>query len=232
MKNLLYYILFLAFFEALQAQDLLSYMVELRTDLPTEVQDKFSRKVKQDLLKLQKRKEKIKDSKRFIKYTFNFLHQNYLKTYHKTASFSETIAKGKYNCVSGTALIGYFLEQNGYQCVYYETPKHAFLVVQIAPNDRVLVESTAFFSGGLIDNEEQIGIELTNYQPVVQIQAIHLVGLLCYNEGVLAYENQDYLSALRFGNQAYYFYASPRHKALCLLAKQNLENQKFYSKIE
>ncbi len=94
------------------------------------------------------------------------------------------------------------------------------------------LKAPLFFSGGLIDNEHQIDFELEHYKPIAQIQAIHLVGLLYYNEGVLAYENQDYLKALSLANQAYYFYASPRHKALCYLAKQNLETQKSYTQID
>lgn len=227
------YILFVGLIpNNLFAQDILPYIMSVERNLSEKVSQDFIRKVEKDLQKLNKKKAKIKDAKIFIDYLFYFLHRNYLKTYHKTANFTQTIAKGKYNCVSGTALIGYFLEQLGYQCIYYETQKHTFLLVQIAPNDNILVESTAFFSGGLIDKEEQINIELKNYEPIAQIQAIHLVGIQYYNEGVLAYENQDYVKSLSFANQAYYFYPSPRHKTLCHLAKQNIFNQKSYSKID
>jgi hypothetical protein len=207
-------------------------MMRIESPLTEATCQDFRNKVEQDLQKLRKRKEKVADDKAFIRYVFNFLHRRYLKTYLKTANFSETIAKGSYNCVGGTALIGYFLERLAYTCWYYETQKHTFLIAQVAPNDRLLIESTAFFSGGLIDDEQQINVELENYKPIAQIQAIHLVGILYYNEGVLAYESQDYLKTLSLANQAYYFYASPRHKALCYLAKQNLEAQKSYTKID
>ena len=207
-------------------------MMSVEKNLTEKVSQEFIRKVEKDLQKLNKKKVKTNNDKYFINYLFHFLHRNYLKTYYKTANFAQIITKGKYNCVSGTSLIGYFLEYSGYNCLYYETQKHTFLIVELTPTDRILVESTAFFSGGLIDDEEQINIALKNYQPLAQIQAIHLVGLQYYNEGVLAYENQDYVKSLSFANQAYYFYPSTRHKVLCHLAKQNFDLQKFYSKVE
>lgn len=205
-------------------------MAKVESDLHIEAQEGFSKKIEKDLCKLKKRKTKIHGDKAFVKYVFNFLHRKYLKTYQKTANFAHTIASGEYNCVTGTALIGYFLEEFGYQCIYYETQTHVFFMVKLPNNSRLLIESTAFFAGGLIDDEKKIAEAFAEYQPIATIKLIHLLGLQLYNEGVLAYKKQDYLKALSFGNQAYYFYPSTRHKILCNLAKQELESQKTYAK--
>lgn len=196
--------------------------MSVEPDLQAVVKQNFIQKVEQDLIRLQKKQSKVKNDKIFIQKVFNFLHQKYLRNYHKTANFVQIITQKRYNCVSGTALIGYFLEQFGYVCNYYEAQKHVFLIVQITDEDRLLVESTAFFSGSLIDDEKQINMKLADYQPITQIQAIHLVGLQFYNVAVLAYEKQDYLKTLTFSNKAYYFYPSARHRALHQKAKQLL----------
>lgn len=207
-------------------------MAKAESNLPIAVQEDFFKKLEKDLYKLKKRKAKINGDKAFAKYVFNFLHRKYLKTYQKTANFARTIASGEYNCLTGTALMGYFLEEFGYKCIYYETQTHVFLIAKLPNNSRLLVESTAFFAGGLIDDEKKITETFAEYQPIAAIELIHLLGLQLYNEGVLAFKKQDYLKALSFGNQAYYFYPSARHKLLCNLAKQELESQKTYSKVD
>lgn len=231
MKILYAYILLVLLFESGFAQDVLSCMIKIEADLSENLQANFTKKVNEDLQKFQTKKLKNKDDKIFIKYIFNFLHRKYLKRYHKTANFAQTIVSGKYNCVVGTALIGYFLEKMHYKCEYYETPTHTFLIVFLENNRRLLIESTAFFSGGLIDDEKKITETLQNYQIITKIKLTHLIGLQLYNQGVLAYERGDYLNALIFANRAYYFYPSVRHKTLCNLAKQRLALQKDYSKL-
>jgi len=228
LKTFLTHILPLLFFGSVFAQDVLSCMMKVEANLSEKIQVDFTRKVSKDLQKIRMRKSKTKNDKVFIKYVFNFLHRNYLKEYHKTANFVQTIVSGKYNCVTGTALIGYFLEELGYECIYYETKTHVFLLTNLNNDDKLLVESTAFFSGGLIDDEKKIAETFTDYQPIATIRLIHLVGLQLYNEGVLAYEKQDYLKSLSLGNQAYYFYPSTRHKVLCNLARRKLECQRVF----
>lgn len=232
LKNFACYILLFLATECLFAQNVLSLMAKVETSLEITVQEDFLKKLEQNLRKLKKRKLKTKEDKVFVQYVFNFLHQKYLKTYSKATSFTQTIVSGKYNCVVGTALIGFFLEELGYRCIYYETKTHVFLLVYLPNDDKLLIESTAFFAGGLIDDEETIIEIMKKYQPITTIKLIHLVGIQLYNEGVLAYDKQDYLKALSLGNQAYYFYPSTRHKLLCSLAKQELESQKSHSKID
>ncbi|GAB4131668.1 MAG: hypothetical protein OHK0045_09430 [Raineya sp.] len=204
--------------------------MSIEPDLQSVTKQNFIQKVEKDLTSLKIKQAKAKNAKVFVRYVFNYLHQNYLKNYFETANFTQIITQKRYNCVSGTALIGYFLERLGYVCKYYETERHTFLMLQITPEDRILVESTAFFSGGLIDNEEQIDIEFRKYQPIAQIQAIHLVGLQFYNEAVLAYRSQDYLKTLSLSNTAYHFYPSARHRALHQQAKQLLLIEQGYCK--
>jgi len=231
LKTFVAYILPLLLFGSGFAQDVLSCMMKIETSLSEKIQTDFTKKVDKDLQKIRIKKSKIKNDKVFIKYVFNFLHRKYLKEYQKTANLAQTIVSGKYNCVVGTALIGYFLEKMHYKCEYHETQTHTFLIVLLENNRRLLLESTAFFSGGLIDDEKQITETLLSYQTIAKIKLINLVGLQLYNQGVLAYEKEDYLNALILGNRAYYFYPSVRHKILCNWAKQKLEVQRDYSKL-
>src|SRR5688500_3104570 len=57
-----------------------------------------------NFIKKLERKEIQKKSTEFIRRLFVKTHQEFLRHYTQYASFSETLDKGRYNCLTGTAL--------------------------------------------------------------------------------------------------------------------------------
>ncbi len=206
-------------------QDMMPYFWAVQPNVSVQEKKGFEDKIAKSFEKLQNKQVRIHDEKQFLQYTFNYIHTQYLKTYQKEANFYDIVSKGYYNCVSGNILFAYFLEKIGYQYQIYESDNHVFMMVSVSEKDRVLVEITAFFGEGMIDNEKKIDEKLLDLRPTGTASLMNLAGMQFYNEAVLAFQDQKYLESLSLSNKAYYFYPSEKVKALYQISKQKLSEQ-------
>lgn len=184
----------------------------------------WQKKLEKDAQKLYHKRLCFKSEKAFLRHLFHFLHQKYLKTYEKNASWHHIFQKGIYNCVGGVALFAYFLEKTGFVYQIYETNNHVFLCVIGETGEFFMIETTAFFSKGLLSNNLKIG----DFAYLSSISLENLVGIFYYNEAVKAYTDKNFVTSLSFANKAYQFYPCLRNKEIFVLSKEKLEKQVVY----
>jgi hypothetical protein len=175
-----------------------------------------------------KQKESPRNSTRFCRLLFNRTHQEFFRRYSQFASFSETLNRGKYNCLTGTALYALLLNHFDIAYTIIETNYHIFLLAE-TDDGQVLFEATDPINGFVTDAKEiarmidhykkniPLGVPLDGkryymftselYQPVGLSE---LRGLLHYNVSTNAYNNQDFESAIKHLDRAIDLYSSPR----------------------
>ena len=175
-----------------------------------------------------KQKESPRNTARFCRFLFDRTHQEFFRRYSQFASFSETLNKGKYNCLTGTALYALLLSHFDIAYTIIETNYHIFLMVETV-DGQVLFEATDPIDGFVTDAKEisrridqykkniPQGAALDGkryymftsalYQPVALSE---LRGLLHYNVSTNAYNNQNFESAIVHLERALDLYSSPR----------------------
>ena len=173
-------------------------------------------------------KESPRNTARFCRLLFNRTHQEFFRRYSQFASFSETLDKGKYNCLTGTALYALLLSYFDIEYTIIETNYHIFLLAE-TDDGQVLFEATDPIDGFVTDAKEisrlidhykrniPQGARLDGkryymfsselYQPVGLSE---LRGLLHYNVSTNAYNNQDFESAIEHLDRSLDLYSSPR----------------------
>lgn len=175
-----------------------------------------------------KQKESPRNTARFCKLLFNRTHQEFLRRYSQFASFSETLNKGKYNCLTGTALYALLLNHFGIDYTIIETNYHIFLLAE-TDDGQVLFEATDPINGFVTDAKE-IARRIDHYKKNIPqgapldgkryytytselFQPVglgELRGLLHYNVSTHAYNNQDFQVAIDHLDRALDLYSSPR----------------------
>lgn len=225
MKKTVYIFTFLLQLSWAFGQDMMPYFLAVQPNISVDETRIFEEKILKSVEKLQNKKVRIKDEKQFLKYTFNYVHTTYLKSYQKEANFYDVMTKGYYNCVSGNILLAYFFGKMNYQFQIYESENHVFMMLSLSEKDRILMESTAFFGDGMIDDEKKIDEQLAKLRPTGTANLMNLAGMQFYNEAVLAFQDQKYLESLSLSNKAYYFYPSEKVKTLYQISKQKLSEQ-------
>lgn len=85
---------------------------------------------------------KFKSKSRFLHHVFYKVHRKFLRQYKQVEPFNGLFNGGGYNCVSGTALYAFFLEQLGISYTIYETRYHIFLLACLPDSTRILFEAT------------------------------------------------------------------------------------------
>ncbi len=184
----------------------------------------WQKKLEKDAQRLYHKRLRFKSEKAFLRHLFHFLHQKYLKTYEKNASWHHIFQNGTYNCVGGVALFAYFLEKTGFVCQIHETNNHVFLCAIGETGEVFMIETTAFFSEGLLS--DNLRIEDLAYLSIISLE--NLVGIFYYNEAVKAYTDENFVASLSFANKAYQFYPCLRNKEIFALSKEKLEKQVVY----
>lgn len=173
-------------------------------------------------------KELPRKTARFCRVLFNRTHQEFFRRYSQFASFSETLNKGKYNCLTGTALYALLLNHFEINYTIIETNYHIFLLADT--NDgQVLFEATDPINGFVTDAKE-IARRIDHYKKNIPqgapldgkryytytselFQPVglgELRGLLHYNVSTNAYNNQDFRVAIDHLDRALDLYSSPR----------------------
>ena len=179
------------------------------------------------------------DEERFLKHVFYKTHRKFLKFYKNHTSLNQLFDNGNYDCLSATSLFVLILDALDFEYIIKETDYHVYLLVKTAAKN-YLFESTDPLSGFVADSEEirrrahfykegagEPG-EVTGLSSDKQsyhfsravdnsINKIQLAGLHYYNKGILLYNQQHYLEALKEIQKGLIFYNSPRIKEFLAL---------------
>jgi hypothetical protein len=178
------------------------------------------------LIKKLERKENQVSDATFLRFLFSKTHAQFLRHFNEFASFSETLTKGKYNCLTGTALYAMLLDHFDIEYKIIETNYHIFLVATTAQG-KFLFEATD--PHGFVDNEEAIEKRIRTYKENRMAEAVadkkfyrynfelfnevtldQMAGLLSYNQAVKAYNDRNLASSIFLLQNAQELYSSPR----------------------
>jgi hypothetical protein len=173
-------------------------------------------------------KELRKDNLKFCRLLFQKTRQEFLRQYTQYASFTETLNKGRYNCLTGTALYAILLDHFGIEYSVIETNYHIFLLASTA-------EGTALFEAtdpvnGFVTGQAEIDKRIQQYKRNTiqqtagtnkkyyeynvnlyqEVNLSEIVGLLHYNFSIEAYNQQNFGRAIEHLDEAMNLYTSPR----------------------
>ena len=186
---------------------------------------------------LSEKASKNPDQLSLLRTIFQKSHQRLFKKYEQHSSFSTMLTTGKYDCVSGTAVLGLLLEKFGFEFDILETDYHIFIQVIISGKP-VILESTLPV-GGMITSPSEVEKYLSSYLPknegssanVIQtglsspdknlqysifrkVNLIQLAGLQYYNDAIVHFNQQAYGVAINQLSKAFVLYPSERIDAL------------------
>ncbi|MFY0672463.1 MAG: hypothetical protein JXQ87_03625 [Bacteroidia bacterium] len=166
------------------------------------------------------------------RHLFEETQNRFFSHYELSPTISSLIVDSTFSCLTGSALMSFFLEINDFEYAIKELPFHVFLNVKYKNRDFIL-ETTDTAYGYLPDIESnrrayqadsvddshifnEIGdySNLSNGKVVVsgKISFIELAGLNYYNTAINHLNNQDYELAVYQLQKAYYLYPSLRIK--------------------
>ena len=168
------------------------------------------------------------NSLRFSQFLFTKTRQLFLRRYSHEASFRQTLTKGQYNCLTGTALYATLLDHFNIPYKIIETNYHIFLMVQTADGE-VLFEATDPLNG-FVDNKEEISKRIERYKRNAPFQVAdpakkyytynvnlyrevtldEVKGLLHYNLSTEAYNTRNFQAAVQHLEQTVSYYNTPR----------------------
>lgn len=181
------------------------------------------------LTQLEKKKASFKNERDFLRFVFHKTHQKFLKHYEAYASFSDLLQKGKYNCLTGTALYSILLDHFNIDYSTIETNYHIFILAK-ADGVPVLLEATDPLSG-FVENEKELASKLEYYRAnslvsnsnskeqvqyefsfnlweTVSLQ--ELTGLLYFNQAIKSFNEKRLEEATAFLGKAAHFRPSER----------------------
>jgi len=173
------------------------------------------------------RKEIDKNSPKFLRFLFTKTHQQFLRHYVEYSSFSETVEKGKYDCLTGTALYALLLDYFDIEYKIIETNYHIFLLASTAQG-KVLLEATDPLNG-LEEKQQDIEARINlykenriqeasldkkyyryNFNLYNQVNLDQIEGLLHYNRSVVAFNEKNLHGSIQRLDKALDLYNSPR----------------------
>lgn len=184
--------------------------------------------------RLDKKASKKRGEVRFLSDIFYISHQSLLNQYETHANFSNTLAEGIYDCVTGTGLYALLLDRYGIPYYIVETDAHVYLKGNFNGVDFVM-ESTFPLNGLVIGAKEVADFDQQFFQgppsmegfkvpsvlggmfPSVKhtqvlnrIDIKELAGLQYYNDAILKFNQKAYQEAYAQLVKAAYLYPSPR----------------------
>lgn len=190
------------------------------------------------LSELEGKASKKPDQLSLVRTIFQKSHQRLFKKYEQHSSFNTMLNEGKYDCVSGSAVLGILLEKFGFTYDIIETDYHVFIQV-IVEGKPVILESTLPI-GGMITAPSEVEKYLGSYLPKNQkaqvsfnqrlagtqsspmvensifrkVKLIELAGLQYYNDAIVHFNNQEFGQAVHQLSKAYLLYPSDRIEGL------------------
>lgn len=175
--------------------------------------------------KLERKKNELNDAA-FLRFLFTKTHKQFLRHFNEFASFSETMTRGKFNCLTGTALYAMLLDHFDIEYKIIETNYHIFLVAT-TQHGKVLFEATD--PHGFVDDDAVIEKRIEGYKKnrmaeiatdkkfyrynfdlFNEVRLDEMAGLLFYNQSVKAYNSQNLASSIRLLGNAQELYTSAR----------------------
>lgn len=184
----------------------------------------------------EKRKmQRYNNDEYFLEHLFYRVHNKFLKSYKQYMSFEDIFDNGYYDCVTGTALYAYILEELGYDAQIYESNYHVLLVLNL-DNKKILMEATDFYTG-FVNDEDEVAKRIAHYKQVNKeegdyyqfktfsdnfINLRQLSGLLYFNLAIKQYNDQDFENALAYLEKAECLYPCSRMKELRNLINNQL----------
>lgn len=194
------------------------------------------------LYQLEKKESSFKREKDFIRHLFLKTHQKFLKNYSTYASFGELLEKGKYNCLTGTALYALILDHFGIEYSVIETNYHIFILAK-ADGETILLETTDPLNG-FVYKQNEIDERLTMYRSNTlqetgkargvryefsfnlweAVSLTELKGLLYFNHAVQAYNQQQFDASVSFLVMAGKFRPSERIQELASVIMLTIAN--------
>ncbi len=193
-----------------------------------------------------------------LKKLYKDIHDAFLSQYIENPRFSQMFEDGGFNCATATALYALLLDQFSIQYHIRETPDHVYIIADPEKNN-VVFETTApgasfytisekdktkfveyLYNNKIISKEQWITGDKKQlfdryYYSDEVIDKRKLAGLLYYNLGIAAFNNENQEEAYKNFEKAYFLYPSARIKyfvSVCLvnvLLKNNMsENEHAY----
>lgn len=178
-----------------------------------------------------------RSDQRRLQIIFHKAHQSVLRNYVPYAGIEE-LARGTYDCLTGTAFLAGMLHKAGYDFDIMETNYHIFMIVRTSKGE-VLLEATDPLNG-FITGEKSINARMKKYRtskPAIGTSQIahafdfqilrevspgQLAGLLRYNQAVKAYNLKAWEECSAKLAMAKEQYNSPRVEALALILLQTV----------
>lgn len=186
-----------------------------------------SEKVLAFVRKMEEKYPETDKNRDFVATLFNKTHQKFLRHYEEYAGFGETLDRGTYNCLTGTALYALLLDHFEIPYQIIETNYHIFLMAQTSQGD-VLLETTDPANGFVTDPKEiesRIALHRQNslqkpgssksyYRYSIdvfrEINLDQMGGLLYYNQAIVAYNRHDLQASIEQLDKAVTYYPSSR----------------------
>jgi len=159
---------------------------------------------------LTKKRKKFLSESQFLYYVFRQVRQRYLYHYQPYPLFTQLFQDSTYNCVSGTALYAWILEQLGFETEIREMNLHAYLRVRTVRSE-YLIDATDPYNGFVSDDETLItrrelwyaSNELMHGKPYNKaITLQNLAGLQYFNEAVKAFNRRSYEVCVQYLTKA------------------------------
>jgi hypothetical protein len=188
-------------------------------------------------LELDEKASKNPDELSLLRTIFQKSHQRLFKKYEQHSSFNTMLTEGKYDCVSGSAVLGMLLERFGFSYDIIETDYHVFIQVTVE-GKQVILESTLPV-GGMITAPSEVEKYLSSYLPKSKntpvnfnqrlagpslvladnsifrkVGLIELAGLQYYNDAIVHFNNQEFGQAVHQLSKAYLLYPADRIEGL------------------
>ncbi len=188
--------------------------------------------------KLERIRFRKKSDLSFLRSIFYRVHKNSLVDYSKMATMDETLMKGEFGCLTGTALYALILDHFGFEYNIIELTNHVYVQVEI--EERLVIMESTLPEDGLMrlkqeisTSMEQEGLDPRNIRALTtvgggsdewdlvdgynKITIKELSGLQYFNEAVRLYKQEEYTKAMEMINVAYKRYPSKRNEKLMQL---------------
>lgn len=185
------------------------------------------------LTKLDQKFEKKGKSLGFLRHAFQNSHKKLFKKYEQHATFNQMLHEGKFDCVSGTAVLALLMDRYGFDFEIIETDYHVFSIVKL--DEKPIILESTLKVGGMITQPSQVNNYLNAYKPEEtatylslnqrigspnidysdktifrSINLQELAGLQYYNDAIYHFNRQAYRISEQQLQKAYQLYPSER----------------------
>jgi hypothetical protein len=183
-----------------------------------------------------------KSDESFLKYMFKQAHVSFFKKYSAYAHFTEIFDTGKYDCLTATSFLSLALDKFDFEYEIIETNYHIFLMVD-SNNGKVLLETTDL-ANGFVSDPHQINERIKAYHQNIlltdasqgksyyeydfnmyrTIEPTQLVGLLYFNQSIVAFNNNQIKESVSFLRMAIHTTYSSRITEFAKLLMDKIVN--------